>query len=84
MNISALSCFSTLVEGFQVEPEGVEPSSKQAASMLSTSLVFVYLSAIVWYETNLTTAYLLKFRSCIEACICYLSFFDTSDQTLDR
>ena len=26
---------------FQVEPEGVEPSSKQAAEMLSTSLVFV-------------------------------------------
>ncbi len=67
-----------------MEPEGVEPSSKQAAEMLSTSLVFVYLSAAAWYETNLAAAYLLKFRARIEAYACYLSFSDTSDRTLDR
>ena len=68
----------------QVEPEGVEPSSKLAARLLSTSLVFVWLSAVAWYETNLATAYLLKFHSRIEACARYLSFYDTSDRTLDR
>lgn len=66
-----------------VEPEGVEPSSKLAARVLSTSLVCVCLSAAVWYTTNLTAAYLLKFRACIEACICYLSLYDTSDRTSD-
>lgn len=68
---------------FSVEPEGVEPSSKQAARMLSTSLVFVSFSSAVWYETDLTAAYLLKFRSRIEAYACYLSFYDTSYRTLD-
>ena len=66
-----------------MEPEGVEPSSKQAAEMLSTSLVFVWLSAAVWYETDLAAAYLLKFRSRIEACARYLSFYDASFRTLD-
>ena len=68
---------------FQVEPEGVEPSSKQAAEMLSTSLVLVCLSAAVWHGTSLAAAYLLKFRLRIEACARYLSFYDASDRTLD-
>ena len=67
-----------------MESEGVEPSSKHAAELLSTSLVIVWLSAAAWYETNLTVAYLLKFRSRVEARACYLSFYDTSDRTLDR
>jgi len=52
---------------FQVEPEGVEPSSKHAENMLSTSLVTVWLSAMAWYGTHLATAYLLKFRLSLEA-----------------
>lgn len=32
-------------DGVLVEPEGFEPSSKQAVTMLSTCLVFVWLSA---------------------------------------
>ena len=67
----------------QVEPAGVEPASKHAARLLSTSLVFVWLSATAWYETDLAAAYLLKFRACCGASICYLSFYDTSDRTLD-
>ena len=52
---------------FKVEPEGVEPSSKHAARMLSTSLVSVWLSALAWYGTHLAGAYLLKLRLSLEA-----------------
>lgn len=83
MRICNKNRFLLIIKKF-VEPEGVEPSSKHAARLLSTSLVFVYFSSAVWYETNLTAAYLLKLRSRIEAYVCYQSFSDTSDQTLDR
>ena len=77
-------CFREAVSLSKVELAGVEPASKHAARLLSTSLVFVCLSATAWYETDLAAAYLLKFRSCVEAHTRYLSFYDTSDRTLDR
>ena len=69
---------------FFVEPEGVEPSSKHAKRMLSTSLVSVWLSAPEWYGTNLSGTYPQDFRLCIEACTRYLSLYDTSGRTSDR
>ena len=38
---------------------------------------------MAWYGTDLATAYLLKFRACCGASIGYLSFYDTSDRTVD-
>jgi hypothetical protein len=45
-----------------VELEGFEPSSKQAAKMLSTCLVSVGLSGAGWSETDLPEPYSLLSR----------------------
>lgn len=66
-----------------MEPAGVEPASKLAAEVLSTRLVTVWLSALGRYGTNQDKAYLLRFRSRIEACARYPSLYDTSCRTPD-
>ena len=62
-----------------VELEGVEPSSKHVAKILSTRLSFVCLSVFVWYKAKpLTKTYPLKFRFYTEEPKNYLHLSDAS------